>query len=1486
MPHLSRLRLMSVGHGNARFEDLTLDFRDIEGRATDSTLWLRNAGGKTSLLNLFFSGIRPGRRQFLGKRGDSKRELEEYVQQNDRAVVAYEWELDGDGGLFHADGHVDRLVTGAFYERRNGELKPLFFATRVNDDEPKLTLEGLPLYREEGGRRVSRRGALAFKQEWMALQKRYASCHVFATEVQSEWKELLEAAGVDPELFRYQVAMNHREGGADELFRFESHDQFVDFLIELVLDAGLGESVRRNLDRHREDLRRRKHRLIPERSLVGGLLLRLAKLQENSKRREELRRELGKARSSSDDLIGYVRMRSVACRQEAERLDALRDQELASATDNEEKAKQKRHRAATSRLLGAERRFHRIEEEYVQVQRRLDEATHRRAVWEAAIPMRNAKRYERRASDYLAELKRKRTEHQPLFEELSEAAGRYSISLRTKVDDLRRSDAGFRRQEQLLGGEIAQTRLEISKATIEIATGRNEAGRLELLLEDGRKRRTQLLAEEILLHEESGAACVDRLIRHRDDILAQVLRIDSDVHDLRGQKDRLVQSKETASLTASQAADRERQAQEVLDQAWSTRRKLEENQLLKRVLEVEQVNLEQVTDVSLELLHRKSSQSLDRTVGLRIARVGDERAVHYLQTRGLLPPSSDVEKLLGVLTPQVRAWSGWVYICDSMPDPRSAVERSPELALGVIVPDADFESARKLLAAADVYLESPVVLAPQSAFDSDVRVQGVVVGPSTNAYFDKSAARQEQVRREAQLEQNQRDLSEAELLRRQLADLERDLRDFREAYSRGWFTEQERTVEQHRQSKRSADDRIQDLISEIRATSDKIDGFVKEANALRSEPSRLEGKIHRVRDFVDRFESLADEREELIRKARHDVSVAEDKVEQWNSEIESKQLDIEKARRSAHELAIEIGATQSLYDQIEYRPQTTVPSTADLLSADELRDRYRRLKAQYEENVGADGLAQLARENEENARRERHQLLKQINDVVTEAVVEAALATLADPEQAEDSRRDANEAYTAAFSQSGNSKKAVERLEKRVQELVVTCRSLGAPEKWVGDDVPADENEAERIADECDAQADHFASLAKRHFEAATDAETKLGAAGKSKELMTAFEGQLETLFDSYGDLLTAGSRLDNQGTPAVTFRDEQIRTEIQQLKTELERLKRDWAALDAVRRDAAQEIRNWAGDVQFEQLTSQVARQFRTMDDATLEIRSAEFAEELQLRTSTIEEKLTEIDRNREQLVSELEALAEDGLSVLRSAANQSKLPDKIPDVGGVQFLTVSMKLPDDPTEYRGRLGELVDEFIEEESTPSGIQLIQRSVRRLARSIQARVLNPDPNLKGQRLDIPALSKFSGGERITCAVLLYCTLANLRARKRGLFRKPTGVLLLDNPIGSSSRVSFLNLQRDVARESGIQLIYTTGVNDYEALRPFPNVIRLRNDRANRRTGDHVVEHDTNGEGGIDAARIVRDESADSNGHASDQSESQGDHVRRTRTRTT
>lgn len=113
-------------------------------------------------------------------------------------------------------------------------------------------------------------------------------------------------------------------------------------------------------------------------------------------------------------------------------------------------------------------------------------------------------------------------------------------------------------------------------------------------------------------------------------------------------------------------------------------------------------------------------------------------------------------------------------------------------------------------------------------------------------------------------------------------------------------------------------------------------------------------------------------------------------------------------------------------------------------------------------------------------------------------------------------------------------------------------------------------------------------------------------------------------------------------------------------------------------------------------------------------------------------------------------------------------------------------------------------------------------------------MLKPSTTLGVERVSVERMRKWSGGEKVTISLLLFCMVAKLRATGRGRDQPGLGALPLDNPLGKASYVVFLNLQRKVAAANGIQLIFLTGVGDMKAVGRFPNVIRMRNTRTRHR----------------------------------------------------
>ena len=390
MPQLARLRLVSIGHPSARFGDLVLDFRDPTGHATDATLWLRNGGGKSSLLNLFFALVRPDRREFLGNRAEAKqRRLEDYVLPRDRGVVAAEWTLDStalpsgaglvDGGGNGGPGRS--YVTGVFYEWGGsagadaGQLRRLFFAGHAR--AARFSIDELPLIALGGDGKLVRRSMSAFRQELATLKDGEPDLQLFWATTNREWTDHLISVGIDPELFTYQIRMNQREGGADEVFRFADHDQFVDFLLGLALDPALGEGVTANIGTFREELRDRKDQWLPEIELVGGILERLSPLIEVHQQRTRWVEDVAARGHEFAALMQFFSTRGTQLAKAIGELEGRRD-ELAGAL---EAAREAAHRelveAATLRAHAAELRYRAATAQTRHARADLDAALHR-----------------------------------------------------------------------------------------------------------------------------------------------------------------------------------------------------------------------------------------------------------------------------------------------------------------------------------------------------------------------------------------------------------------------------------------------------------------------------------------------------------------------------------------------------------------------------------------------------------------------------------------------------------------------------------------------------------------------------------------------------------------------------------------------------------------------------------------------------------------------------------------------------------------------------------------------------------------------------------------------------------------------------------------------------------------------------------------------------------------------------------------------------
>lgn len=1455
MPRLARLRFVNVGHPRSRMRDLTLDFRDPEGHPTDSTLWLRNGGGKSSILNLFFGLVRPGRHEFLGGKADARqRRLENYVLASDRAVIVAEWELDPEGNLL-AHGPAVRFLTGVFYEygsgatsREESRLKHLFFCTQVCPAEPALTLEGLPLFLPPDGGEPRRSTLLGFRQRWRELAESRGYLGMQQTEVAQDWRKTLEDVGIDAELFKYQIRMNTREGGADEVFRFGDGEQFVDFLIELVMNASDGDQVGKNVTSWREELKDRVEKLIPEGEMTAGLGHRLGPLEALADERRSL--SLACAREQGR-LAAVQRWLSAEAASERIRIERAEEAHRAAGAETE---RAEGEASGAARVAAGLRRFAaRLQGEAAERTRRELEVAHalasrERDLWHAAGPMKEALGHEADAQRRREELSRRTADAEPQRLELVEVAGRLAGRIAMQLCSVRElerqarasvADAEARRTTAERAAKEAHGRAASAESTARHAE-------TELARIDG--ARVELGKAGLLHSGETVMVAMERFAALQADYLAEIDGLEGVIATSKREHALLEEPIGSALLRLVELKAALRNGRERLAEAESSRRSIEADPLLQEVLELEAPDLDQIADVTLELVGVEARRHAEALVEVRAAREDDERALAGLDASGLLPPTREVEKVLHALS-GLRAWSGWAWLESTVPSERRAdlVHAAPSHALGVVVRDADLAAARERLAEGALRLDFPVAIVSATNFQGAEPVAGFVIGPATSALFDKSSAVQERAQRRDRVERSTSEEERHRRARSSFDQLHAVIAQFRRDCPQGWFaaqTERLRWIEQdvsdgerslHESRSRAAQWKRDQVAAEGRAAAAR--------NAERAASDRLGRLRHFVNEQEARVIGLRVEQEGAI-----DQVTAARRAELDASAIaEEARLAGDAAQLAASSWHAEGRALRDARNAIIYAEQEMDPGIEDI---EALRGRYDDLRGQYEGRLNQEQLSALAAESDRHAQGARRKLAERLSPSLTEPDVRAAL--LASPGADIEARfRESDDARSSAQGRLVHSGHQIKQATVALDEADAACAHLGS----VPEPAPAPASiEAAREAaglaehdrDRARIIADDWRARAQVEETDMARAERRVGGLAKDLHL-------LESLIETYAELLT--------GEPALEVgpaSEEESSAAIDTADRALREARRVRVTLDAKRAEAVQSVRAWIDEPQFEALRHAMARQFGRLSDVELETRAAELRGQLALRAQILDGQVAGVDRHRELLLTQLAGVADDGLAVLKSAENASRLPESIPGFAGRSFLRIHHAAPEDSRERNARLGELLDQMVrDEKEIPGGVLLIQRIVRKLVHPARVKVLFPDPTSSEAPMDIAEVAKFSGGEQLTCAILLYCTLAQMRARRSGR-RRRSSVLVLDNPIGRASSTRFLELQRDVARAMDIQLLYTTGVNDHEALHALPNRIRLRNDRADRTRGHQVVEHE---EGEILAVRFQRREPA-------------------------
>ncbi|MFI6817209.1 hypothetical protein ACIBG7_32755 [Nonomuraea sp. NPDC050328] len=1440
---LAALRFRTVGERSARFIDLPLDFTaPVDGGAVpqDSVVWLRNGGGKSSILSLTYALLLPHANDFMGK--SVQRSLTDYVDSGDTSHVIATWHPHDAGRTLLGDPE-EVLVTGVVHEwadlRRPAKaadskekLSSCFYAFHAVPGV--LDSQTLP-FCDEAGRPRRLAGFLEELRELAKAHGRHPNLVI--TDKQHVWTQALLDRHLDPEIFRTQKQMNHVEGGVEDLFKFPAAKDFINFLLDLATQPEAATSVATRLASVTE-LLAAKPRKIEEREFCVATADELSEVAAGYERVQAATDEQIAMTTAAETLAASF---AAAIATADELKESLRRQLVAFG---EARTAANNDRSAANDLVylyrreGAKLRLAEAEAQEQKTEQRVGSGRALVQAWETTILLAAYTDLQSRLAQAELLAAAEEAEIAPLRDEHARHAAVLRHRLTMLADeadfaaDLAEEQEGTARELWASCEEAAErAREELSKATTDETQAQTQLDILDQRRQEGVERGH--LPGPTVSPEDHLVSVIDA----QAEITQQLENLATRCNDRRARRTNIAERETTlagerSAADAARTVAGERQAE--LTARWS---ELTGSERLRGLAEVAE---DEAIDVWAEgpLLLRRLSDAViaadDERILRRAEQHADRRTIEAQERNQVLPSSLDAERIeRELLDAGVPAQTGWAHLRSVIPAQRLASALDlPEIARlgsGVVVPTARIADAIKVLDSHAIETTSLVGVYSAEAADAVVR-GGTVADPMTAAAWMRlqpglvDQAEAEAAVRLLKERAHAHTRKEQELTRQRAADdeLRRTVSRFLDDCPAGHLTMLSEEIERLDRRLQSIDDEQKRNKAELEGLdgADRLDDTRREV--LNSNLRQAETTITWLRDFALAVADAAG--------WHHQVSDARARAAKADQDFRQHQADARQALLDAQQRA---NTARSERDRaLGYRSERdSLPEESiDHLGADEDRatpletlrgrrlDALKALESRAAQSVLADRVQSLS---QQVAQAKSELLQRPADDRAT------AEHLLASPEGQEPLLRSAalaqaRQGVEQAVGEWGAAKNQVKQCREDLKEIEQLYRQ---PPRRTLPVVPDTSEEAEALAAEQELRS-HKAK------ERVTEAEGLIGAVEQQTSQADHRMTLLGTLLEALPDPGVRFAEPFADDEDAARARSKQVREAMSaasKIRTAAEA--QLTASVDRLRRTAAR----------FPGISGPMKDRVANDSPPLLGPHAGDLRDKLRLRAQTLAGELGAIAQDQAILSEALAQLVKDSFDMLGKAERASHMKTGSGSWADKKVLRISFDRPSDAdlVVYAERV---IDRLVEKGLKPEGMPLLKAAVHEAAgpRGFTVKVLKPTDDTSGTTEDISRLAKWSGGEKLTVCVALYCTLAALRAAHTGRKGRSGGVLLLDNPIGRASSSSLVRLQRDVAASHGVQLIYTTGVKDPAAVIQFPNVIRLDNREGRGQSRRYIV----------------------------------------------
>ena len=1234
-----------------------------------------------------------------------------------------------------------------------------------------------------------------------------------------DWKRKLVEERVDTELLAAQVDFNRSEGGIEDFLNFRSESQFVRKFLSMTMPDSEAGAVREVVAEH-----------------VG----RLSNLPQLERRRDAMRRLQGRfapfveiadeAQSAHAHVVRRIRhavsLRAALAehgKDASHRAGKLSEE----ASGHEAAAEVAAAKCRKARVLNASatvemaRRGHEAAKALAETrERELDEAQRRKRLLAGAVARRDINDDRARSDNLRRAIDAQHADLQPLRDELCAVGADLQATLGHRAMDLRE-----RQRAQSTGAETRRSAAQEAGVALAAAdksarAERLAAGRIERDIEHAESFRADLEQEQILEPDESAEAASQR---H-----AQAARTaEAEVRELRRQadaKDR--EAKEHLQTQAELKAERSGLEAEI----GSARENVREGEAKRRALAFHSTILkltgESEVDPDADGVARVLAQA--RSGSIVVLRDAERRQEvldadrESLEATGLASIDKDVRAVAerlrdsGIRDAQPYA----VYLSEILRSPeeiRQFSESDPARFVGVAVPGRDaLERAREALKSLPI-LSRPVVVAVAADVTGDAPDDRFVLPVDEAAAYDREAARELQRRIEDSLEEIAESIRAEQNRVEHLESTHRDLEAWRERFGGGRLEEAWRGIE-----RREA--RVLEIEREIEDLSERVAADERDARACRDGASEHErqanacsARARRAREHHETWESKVEGWRLARLRHEHAAQAAEQRAREKEAERERLEREARDHAEQARKAAAEAASIESKIGNIAY----TGPGGR-------VRDNLDALRRDYEQRL--ETLAGLESERVEGLRWRKEEIDRRLakgdgrfarafgdldpveveTEAAREGLQEAADVAEADLETARTNASDARSDAKSAGREYASEK------ERRAKEV--------RPEPLV-DLHAVDSEEIAGIAPRAERTIVEQEGIEARETSAARRARRE---AERDERLAKDCKNWVDTL----------GGILDDDSTPPEGMdlpREEEIPERVSAAASSLKQAQDAFSEARSGVYESYEDIRKFTSSDAFKRIESEreVAAHLRENDALAAATNAHRTAGLIEDRLKTIEHDLSRLDDDLQACVAELERLLGTALHIVRRMVRDGRIPEHVPRFGGEPVFRMSADLSRVAVAQRKDiLRSYITDLAEADRVPEtgqdiATELMDRMAATLGReTLGIRLLKPKGEGDTEHMPIDKVT-VSGGELLTAAMMIYLVLARLRAKSMHRGAGEAGILIMDNPLGKANKALLLKTQIGLADAMGIQLLYTTGVQELQIFGDEKRLDQLR-----------------------------------------------------------